>query len=354
MRRAVVGGAVEGLLDEAQLAVPSDERRFESLGLERPTCAGDDPQGAEEREEALFALKLVRAGVLIGDRLLGGATGGIPDVDGSGRCGRLDPGGGVDDVAGDHPLAFGADRDRRLSREDTGAGAQALDADLVTQGRNGRDQVERGADGALGVVFGGDRGSPHGHHRVADELLDGAAVQLDQSAAGVEVAGEQFTGFLRVALLGGGGEADEVGEENGDQAALGCSRCRGLGLDGGLLERFCQRCTAFSAELVLRRVRSLAGWTDSSELGSTLAAKLLLRRVFLATSRARLHGRKSNARTSRLRAQASRGRSRRRRSARAGTEKGRRWGSDRVTPRPRRGPRPGDCMKPWPEKPHAA
>ena len=93
-----------------------------------------------------------RAGVLVGDRLLGCATGGVPDVDASGRCGRLDPGRGVDEVAGDHPLALGADRDCRLSREDTGAGAQALGADLVTQSRNRRYQIERGAHGALGVA----------------------------------------------------------------------------------------------------------------------------------------------------------------------------------------------------------
>ena len=78
--RAIIGDAVEGLFDEAQLAVAADERRFQSLGLERTTCAGDDPQGAEEREEALLALKLVRAGVLVGDRLLGCATRGVADV----------------------------------------------------------------------------------------------------------------------------------------------------------------------------------------------------------------------------------------------------------------------------------
>jgi hypothetical protein len=34
------------------------------------------------------------------------------------------------------------------------------------------DQLERGADGALGVVLVGDGRAPDGHHRVADELLD--------------------------------------------------------------------------------------------------------------------------------------------------------------------------------------
>ena len=192
----VVGGAVEGLLDEAQLAVTAHERRFQSLGLERPTCAGDDPQRAEEREQALFALKLVRAGVLVGDRLLGGAPGGRPRR-------RTLPGGAVDWIreavlttspatipSPSAPIVTAASPVRTPAR------ARRLSAPISSpRAETAADQVERGADGALGVVFGCNRGAPHGHHRVADELLDRAAVQLDQAAAGVEVAGEELTRF---------------------------------------------------------------------------------------------------------------------------------------------------------------
>ena len=45
-----------------------------------------------------------------------------------------------------------------------------------------------GADGALGVVLVRDRRAPDGHDRVADELLDRAAVALDDLARQVEVA----------------------------------------------------------------------------------------------------------------------------------------------------------------------
>ena len=41
---------------------------------------------------------------------------------------------------------------------------------------DGLDQVERGADRPPGVVLLRDRRAPDGHHRVADELLDDAAV----------------------------------------------------------------------------------------------------------------------------------------------------------------------------------
>src|SRR5581483_4972703 len=80
---------------------------------------------------------------------------------------------------------------------------------------------ERRPDRALGVVLGRDRRPPDGHRRVADELLDRAAVELDEPAASVEVAGEELARVLRVAALRGGGEADEVGEEHGDEASLG-------------------------------------------------------------------------------------------------------------------------------------
>ena len=38
------------------------------------------------------------------------------------------------------------------------------------------DELERGPDGPLGVVLARGRRAPDGHDRVADELLDGAAV----------------------------------------------------------------------------------------------------------------------------------------------------------------------------------
>ena len=44
------------------------------------------------------------------------------------------------------------------------------------------DQVERGAHRPLGVVLVGGRRAPNGHDRIADELLDCAAVALDHLA----------------------------------------------------------------------------------------------------------------------------------------------------------------------------
>ena len=91
----------------------------------------------------------------------------------------------------------------------------------------GGDEVERRAHRPLGVVLVRDRRAPDRHHRVADELLDRAAVALDQRAARVEVAREQLAHLLGVAALGQRREADEVGEEHRDEPPLGRRRVAG-------------------------------------------------------------------------------------------------------------------------------
>ena len=161
------------------------------------------------------------ARVLVDDRLLRRATCRFADEDHPGLGGRLHARRGVDEIAGDHALSFRADRHCGFAGEDTGTGAKLRCADLVAERGHGSDQVECRADGALRVVLGRGRRAPHRHHRVADELLDRAAVELDQAPARVEVAGEELARVLGVALLGGCREADEVGEEDGDEAALG-------------------------------------------------------------------------------------------------------------------------------------
>ena len=87
--------------------------------------------------------------------------------------------------------------------------------------RHGRDEVQRRAHGPFRVVLAGGRRAPDGHHRVADELLDRAAIPLDDLAGHVEVAAEELADGLRVAVVGEGREANEVGEQDTDEAALG-------------------------------------------------------------------------------------------------------------------------------------
>ncbi len=270
-------GGVEEILDELQLAVATHERRFETGGAHRAAPARDDAQRAPELHRLGLALQLVLAGVLVGDRRLGGALGCVAREHGAGLGCRLDAGSGVDEVARDHALIRGAERDGGFAGEDPGPGAEQR-VDLGDRG----GEVERGPDGPLGVVLLRDGCTPDGHHRVADELLDGAAVALDHRAGDVEVAGQEVARVLRVASFGGGGEPDEVDEEHRDEAALcrrrlgraGCDRssCGGaFELRAALaaeLDAGCVRCTA------RRACRGQARAALATELAAVLVGRL--------------------------------------------------------------------------------
>ena len=106
MRPPLVGGRVEQLLDESELAVAPDEGRLDPDGLERASATGSHAKRAPERHRLRLALELVLACSGVGDRRFGGALRRFPDEHGSGLRFRLDPGRRVDQVAGDHPLAL--------------------------------------------------------------------------------------------------------------------------------------------------------------------------------------------------------------------------------------------------------
>ena len=94
------------------------------------------------------------------------------------------------------PWPARADGHRGLAGQHARARLEARDERL-----HGVDDLEGRPDAALGVVLVGRRGAPHGHHRVADELLDRAAVALDLLARDVEVAAQELADLLRVAAL---------------------------------------------------------------------------------------------------------------------------------------------------------
>ena len=83
--RSLVGGGVEELLDEPELAVAADERRLEAR---RAPCARRAPATTRSARQSCaglgLALQLVLAGVLVGDRRLGGAPRRLADEHGAG------------------------------------------------------------------------------------------------------------------------------------------------------------------------------------------------------------------------------------------------------------------------------
>src|SRR5262249_39093058 len=76
----------------------------------------------------------------------------------------------------------------------------------------------------------------HGHHGVADELLDRAAALLDLLAQPRVVRHEDRAHVLRVAALGHRRRADEIGEQDRDDLPLLASR-HGGSVNAALPER---------------------------------------------------------------------------------------------------------------------
>src|SRR5207342_3907389 len=120
--------------DDAKLPVAPYEGRLETGRAERTAAAADDPDRAPQLHRLGLALELARARVLVDDGRLGGPLGRLADEDAAGLGGGLDPRCGVHEVAGDHPLADGADGDRGLAREDAGPRPEDRRAHLVPEG----------------------------------------------------------------------------------------------------------------------------------------------------------------------------------------------------------------------------
>ena len=174
----------------------------------------------------------MRARVLVRDRGLRRASRRLADEDGTRLCEALDAGGGVDEIARDHPLALGAEGDRGLAREYGGARGERRSPELGAERGDCGNEVESRAYCSLGVVLPRGRRAPYRHDRVADELLDLAAVALDDRVRDLGVAREQVAHLLDVTLLREGRVPDEVGEEDGDEPALDAGAAVGAWLPG--------------------------------------------------------------------------------------------------------------------------
>jgi hypothetical protein len=237
---------LEELPDEAALADPrnADERHELRLALlphspERRgqrvqlTCAPDEPRTAvlpdvhaearacldrfPHRHGSRFALRLDGLRLVIVDHVPGRALRLLADENPVHRSRGLESRRGVDDVAGDDPLAgLGpcVERDERF------AGVHCdphLDVPLLARPVADR---ERRPYRPLGVVLPGDRRTEDRDDGVADELLDRPAPALELAAQPLVVGAEDRGDVFGVEGLRPGCEADEVGEEDGHDLAL--------------------------------------------------------------------------------------------------------------------------------------
>src|SRR5207248_2141027 len=115
---------------------------------------------------------------------------------------------------------------------------------------------------------------------------DRAAVDADQAAARVEVARQELAHLFRVARLRQGREADEIGEEDGDEAALGGLRRR----RGRRRGRICgEGAAALAAKVHPGLVRGATRRAAEREGSTAAAAELAPGRILDPAVRARDH-----------------------------------------------------------------
>ncbi len=273
---SLVARGMEEIFDQAHLALAADERCLEAGRAPLAAAGGDHSRRVPQRHRLGLALELVLARVLVGDRCLARAPCSLSDEDGSGLRGRLHPRSGVDEVPCNHALALGPDRDGRLARDHADAHRELGRADLASERSHDLDELEARAHGPLRVVLACDGCAPDGHDRVADELLDGAAVALDHTADRVEIAREELPDLFGVAVLGERREADEVAEQDGHEPPLrlrGRCGCRRFAM---------QPDAALAAEAVVCLIRRAARRTGQGELGAAIGAELSARAVLCA------------------------------------------------------------------------
>ena len=192
---------MEEILHQTKLCRPADERRLEADRPSFSTALCGDTERLPHPHRLAFALQLPLAGVGVRDRRLRCPPRRLADEHCPGLGRALDAGGRVDEIARHHPLPLGAERDRRLPGEDAGSESQLGHARLAGERLDRVDEVEGRAHRAFGVVLAGQRCPPDGHHGIADELLDGAAVAVDHRPSRVEVASLELAHVLEVASL---------------------------------------------------------------------------------------------------------------------------------------------------------
>ena len=225
----LVGHVEEPVLQEAQLQLPTHGAGLDALDaadavdLETGVPLGAHHPGVDRVVDALE----VETRSLVHPERAADLSPGLPgDEDPVDRRRCLQPTGAVDrrsDRDEPHAASLVERADHHLAGVDAHAHVQgdpvaALHVGVehleVAHHRQGR------AHRTVGVVLVGAAQAVHRHHRVADELLDDAALVLDRPLPAGEVGADDLAGVLGVELPREHGEVDEIGEDDGDEPAL--------------------------------------------------------------------------------------------------------------------------------------
>ena len=220
LARPIRHRALECVPERLELAFASDHRRIEVTTV--PVSAGRDVTQPVGDDGLGFALELDRRGRADLHRIAHQVPRGAADHDLARRGRGLEPGGDVDGVADDDRLTRPAGADHDGSGIDPRSRLECHAA-LAPQGDI--EPIERvahlcgGSHGAQAILLV-DHGYPeHGHHRVADVLLDRSTVAFDDLAHAREVAAHHVPQRLRVEPLAERSRARHVGEQDGHHLA---------------------------------------------------------------------------------------------------------------------------------------
>ena len=250
-RRARVDRLQEDAVDGGELVLAADHRAVCAPDVAVQALGRDQPVGRHLLALALERERLDRLGL---DRVAHQAIGARAEVDLVLGRRLLEPGGDIDRVAG-RELLLGrrivvgddfAGVDAGAVREDDAVARLQIDVDALEHGLHPR----RGPDRAQRVVLVRQRQAEHGHDRVADVLLDLAAVARDLGRHGREVAVLHLMERFRIENAAELGRALQVAEDDRHGAPdLARRQRRRSGNERG---------AAVAAEAELRRVLLVA------------------------------------------------------------------------------------------------
>ena len=201
MRAPVADGPGERVLEELDLVVPPDERRDRDPCRRAAVGADRDP----DPDGLLAAPDLDGADIVDLDPAERQPVHARADQDLTGISDLLQSRSEIDGLAGGEGRVAGAGDDLACLDADARLELEVLDRD---------EDLQRRANGPLGVVLVCRRNAERSHHGVARELLDGAAVGLDTAGNAVEELGHAPPHDLGVAGRDQRRRVDEVDEKD--------------------------------------------------------------------------------------------------------------------------------------------
>ena len=213
---AVAPGALEAVEEPAELLPATDHRHVEMPAEAALRVHADEPP---RRQRFALALHGQRLDGVCNHRGSHERERFRSEQDLVRPRGLLQASGDVDRIADGEPVFGSGDHLPRVHSDPERQPCPVLALELVVEVAGSLAQRGCGTHGAKGVVFVQHRHAEDGHDRVADELLDHAAVLLDRAPGRVVVPGQHPAEHLRIEPFTHRGRVGQVAEEDGDPPA---------------------------------------------------------------------------------------------------------------------------------------